>query len=542
VHIASNGLLVIASAESDRHCERVARGNPIAKLLKERRFMMRVLSFFLLLFSYSLSMAETDAETATAAYFNSIQTHPKKLSVFLQAMPKGGDLHNHLGGVSRAETMLRYAKQDELCVNASSFAVQKDRSCPKHCSVAQIQKFPILYNQLIDAWSMRHFQAGKESGHDHFFATFEKYLPILVKHRTEMVNEAVERACRENLLYLELMIMPDDDNSGLLGSKFASDNNLNRLREELLKSGVIPIVLNISKQFDSYQKQLQTFLNGPGKRLCPDFTLRYLYQVLREQPPTQVFAQLLTGFELASRDSRVVGINLVQAEDGKISMRDYSVQMQMVGFLHRLYPSVKISLHAGELVPGLVPMSGLRFHIREAVESAHANRIGHGVDIRYEDHAAELLQEMAKKQILVEINLSSNAAILNVKGQQHPILVYRQYHVPVALSTDDEGVLRTNLTEQFKLAVVNYHFSYLTLKQLVRNSINYSFLPGARLWQDTDYKHPVSSCKDSLSIGKLSSSCQRFLATSEKADREWKLEQQFLKFEQAFMKQHCHQV
>ncbi len=501
--------------------------------------MMRVITFFLLLFSASLCLAETDASLATAAYFNSIQTQPKKLSVFLQAMPKGGDLHNHLGGVSMAENMLRYAKHDDLCVNAKSSAVQKDLSCPQQCRVAQIQKFPIVYNQTIDAWSMRHFRPGKESGHDHFFETFEKYLPILMKHRAEMVNEAVERACRENLLYLELMIMPDDNTSGLLGSKFEWDDNLSRLRGKLLKTGVIPIVLDISKQFDSYQKQLQAFLTGPGKQLCPEFKLRYLYQVLREQPATQVFAQLLTGFELASRDPRVVGINLVQAEDGKISMRDYSLQMRMVGFLHHVYPKVKISLHAGELVPGLVPQCGLRFHIREAVEIAHANRIGHGVDIRHEDHAAQLMQEMAKKRILVEINLSSNAAILNVKGRQHPILLYRQHHVPVALSTDDEGVLRTNLTEQFKLAVSNYHFSYLTLKQLVRNSIQYSFLPGVSLWQDANYQHPVLSCRDSLRTGKLFSTCQRFLASSEKANTQWKLEQQFLKFEQAFMKSHC---
>ncbi len=502
--------------------------------------MMRILTFVILLFSFSLCVAQTDASLATAAYFDSIQTQPKKLSVFLQAMPKGGDLHNHLGGVSMAENMLRYAKHDALCVNANSFAVHSDLNCPKQYSVAQIQKFPSLYNQTIDAWSMRHFRPGKESGHDHFFATFEKYLPILMKHRAEMVDEAVQRACRENLLYLELMIMPDDDKSGLLGSKFAWDDNLTCLREKLLKTGVIPIVSDISKQFDAYQKHIQGFLTGPGKQLCPDFKLRYLYQVLREQPPTQVFAQLLTGFELANRDPRVVGINLVQAEDGKIAMRDYTLQMQMLGFLHHLYPHVKISLHAGELVPGLVPMSGLRFHIRQAVELAHANRIGHGVDIRHEDHFMQLLQEMAKKQILVEINLSSNAAILNVKGQQHPILLYRQHHVPVALSTDDEGVLRTNLTEQFQLAVSNYHFSYLTLKQLVRNSIQYSFLPGESLWQDVHYQHPVLPCGDSVSTGKLSARCQRFLAINEKADSQWKLEQQFLKFEQTFMRPYCH--
>lgn len=500
---------------------------------------MRVFIFFLLLVSHSLAMAETDAERATSSYFNSIQNNPKKLSVFLYDLPKGADLHNHLGGVSMAENMLRYAKQDNLCVNSQSFAVTENLNCLPAFQVDKIKHHPFLYNQVIDAWSMRNFRPGKETGHDHFFATFIKYLPILMKHRTEMVNEAVERACREHLIYLELMVTPDDNQSGLLGSHLVWDNHFDRLRQKLLNSRVIPITQEISKQLDQYQTTVQGFLNGPGKQLCPGFKLRYLYQVFREQPPTQVFAQLLTGFELANRDPRVVGINLVQAEDGKLSMRDYSLQMRMIGFLHSLYPKVKISLHAGELVPGLVPRSGLRFHIREAIEVAHANRIGHGVDIRYEDRSQQLLQAMAKKQILVEINLSSNAAILNVTGQQHPILLYRQYHVPIALSTDDEGVLRTNLTEQFKIAVVNYHFSYLTLKQLVRNSIQYSFLPGASLWQEAHYKYPVSACRNSLNSGKLSLACQRFLANSEKADSQWKLEQQFSKFEQNYITHRC---
>lgn len=500
--------------------------------------MKHRLIFFMLFCFCNVSMSKTDSERATATYFNKLQNNPKKLSLFLYDMPKGGDLHNHLGGVSMAENMLRYAKHDNLCVNDMSFAVQRDLNCPKQYSVMQLQNFPILHNQVIDAWSMRNFRPGKDSGHDHFFATFEKYLPILVKHRSEMVNEAVERACRENLVYLELMITPDNNRSGLLGNQFAWDSNLGQLREQLLKNGIIPIVNDISKQLDNYQKSLQSFLSGPGKQQCPDFKLRYLYQVLREQPPTQVFAQLLTGFELAKRDPYVVGINLVQAEDGKISMRDYHLQMQMIGFLHHLYPDVKISLHAGELVPGLVPRSDLRFHIRQAIEIAHANRVGHGVAIPYEDRTKQLLQEMAKKQILVEINLSSNAAILNVKGQHHPILLYRQYHVPIALSTDDEGVLRINLTEQFKMAVLNYHFSYWVLKQLIRNSIEYSFLPGTSLWQNATYQDPVSVCKGSLDSGRLSSSCQHFLTTSEKADSQWELEQQFANFEQHFTQLH----
>ena len=183
--------------------------------------------------------------------------------------------------------------------------------------------------------------------------------------------------------------------------------------------------------------------------------MRYIYQVLREAPPEQVFAQTLLGFETvqASMDAHEpswVGINFVLPEDGFISMRDYTLQMKMLEYLHSVYPKVHISLHAGELAPGLVPPEGLRFHIRQAVELGHAERIGHGVDVMYEDDAAGLLKEMAQKHVMVEINLSSNEGILGVKGAEHPFPLYRAAHVPVALSTDDEGVSRIDITQRIR--------------------------------------------------------------------------------------------
>ena len=114
----------------------------------------------------------------------------------------------------------------------------------------------------------------------------------------------------------------------------------------------------------------------------------WLYQVLRGFPPQQVFAQTLLGFELATaHPEQVVGLNFVRAEDRRDAMAEYHTEMLMLDYLHSVYPRVHISLHAGELAPGLVPPEGLRFHIREAVELGHAERIGHGVDVLYENDA-----------------------------------------------------------------------------------------------------------------------------------------------------------
>lgn len=67
-----------------------------------------------------------------------------------------------------------------------------------------------------------------------------------------------------------------------------------------------------------------------------------------------------------------------------MTLADYSKQMASVAFVRREVPGVAAALHAGELTMGLVPPEDLRFHVREAVLTAGARRIGHGVDIFYE--------------------------------------------------------------------------------------------------------------------------------------------------------------
>ena len=231
-----------------------------------------------------------------------------------------------------------------------------------------------------------------------------------------------------------------------------------------------------------------------------------------------------------------MGINFVQPEDGFISMRDYTLQMKMLDYLHSVYPQVHISLHAGELAPGLVPPEGLRFHIRQAVELGHAERIGHGVDVMYEDDAPALLKELAKKHVMIEINLSSNEGILGVKGAEHPFPLYRSAHVPVALSTDDEGVSRIDITHEYVRAALDYHLSYQDLKQLARTGMEHDFLSGASLWAAADaFTVPAAECKGVyLGADKPTAPCKAFLDSSDKASAQWELERRFRAFESKY--------
>jgi hypothetical protein len=249
------------------------------------------------------------------------------------------------------------------------------------------------------------------------------------------------------------------------------------LRDRLLAAGFQDVVVEARRRLDVAEARQRDLLRchaseaDAGCRVA----IRYISQVGRAGVPEQVFAQMLAGFEIARQDPRVVGLNLVQPEDDPTAVRDFSLHMRMLDFLHGKYPAVRIALHAGELVEGLVPPEALRFHIRDSVRIGHALRIGHGGGVMYEDDALGLLREMASRRVLVEIALSSNDLILGITGKRHPLAMYLKYGVSVVLVTDDVGVACLTLTLEFRKAVEEQGLDYRTLKQMVRNSLEFAF-------------------------------------------------------------------
>jgi adenosine deaminase len=261
---------------------------------------------------------------------------------------------------------------------------------------------------------------------------------------------------------------------------------------------------------------------------------RYLYQVARGLPKEMVFAQILAGFEMASKDPRVVGLNLVMPEDAYLPIHDFNLHMRMLDYLHSLYPKVHITLHAGELTQNLVSPEEL-FHVRASIEQGHAARIGHGVDVMQESDPKALLRMMAHGNVLVEICLTSNDVILNVTGDHHPLPMYLKFGVPVALATDDPGVSRGDITQEYERAAETYHLKYQDLKKFARASLEYSFLPGESLWKSTAKSQRAAACAtDKISARKPSTGCAALLASSEKAQAEWELEKALADFESRF--------
>jgi adenosine deaminase len=492
----------------------------------------------------------SDAEARAArAFQDAAQKGPLTLHSFLTDFPKGADLHIHLSGAIYAETFIRDAAEDGICVDPTAL-----KFTPPPCTAPLIPATDLsgnispgnqdLYDRLVNSLSMRSYvPTAGFSGHDQFFSTFDKYRGLNKKHIGEWVDEVASRSAAQNQQYVELMETPVFSHAIAIARENPLNPDFAQYRQSLLALGLRDEVF-VDREDVRAAEGLRRDIEHCG---MPQATpgcqveVRYIYQVLRGNSPEQVFAQTLLGFETVqatvdAHEPGFVGINFVMPEDGFISMRDYTLQMKMLNYLHSVYPKVPISLHAGELAPGLAPPEGLRFHIRQAVELGHAVRIGHGVDVMYEDDAPGLLKELAEKHVMVEINLSSNEGILGIKGVDQPFPLYRAAHVPVALSTDDEGVSRIEITHEYVRAALDYHLSYQDLKQMARTGMEHNFLPGRSLWDAPDaFTAPVSGCKGhALGGDKPTAACKAFLDGSEKATAQWEQERRFKAFEAKF--------
>ncbi len=506
--------------------------------------------------SFAAARPAPSAEARTARYLESIRNDPNQLVAFLLEMPKGGDLHVHLSGAIYAESLVDWAVAANECVDSSTYTLSPQPCHPTESGAASAYSNPILYRNMIDAYSMRNWQYSGQSGHDHFFDTFGKFGDVTGWSNTgKMLAETERRAASQNEIYQELMFTATGTPfNNMLNATAVKDIKLPSLPENpgptdikalwdameslnaaMHANGLQSAIQDAIQQTDVSEESRLEILQCGGAHPSPPCPVlqRYLFQVGRGNAREKVFAQILLGFELAKADRRFVGFNLVMPEDYYVPIHDFRAQMQMIKYLKAQYRDVPLSLHAGELVEGIVPPEDLRYHIRESVEVAGASRIGHGVDILNETQPYALLEKMAKDNVMVEICLTSNDVILGVKGKDHPLHDYMKAGVPVALATDDEGVSRSDMTHEYLRGVTDQNLSYVDLKRMARTSIEHAFISGNSLWKDGKKFIPVPECADIVAApsSKPSAACQKLLDSSEKAMLQRKLEQQFREFE-----------
>lgn len=462
-------------------------------------------------------------------HFKAIRKDPEKLYNFLRAMPKGGELHYHFTGSSEPQELIKAAQEDSLYIDPASFNIYNDN---KLSQISTKNFFQDLKNHsdAVHAWSMQNFNGSNKERHEHFFNVFMKVNHIYTRHYPELFALQLTQAAEQNVMYMEMALLYLENPSKY--HKIISDKTSLKAKQ---------LALLASHEFQHDVKQLvakgDKFLVDGYKYLGCDaantkvkacqVVVRLQAYVLREATMDDFFPSALAAFIAAQKSKNIVAVNIVQPENGKLALQNFHSQMRVFNFLHQHYPSVNITLHAGELDPTRTERQYLSNHIHQSIFFGKAQRIGHGTDIRYEKSGQTTLAYMARHNIPVEINLTSNELILNVKGATQPLNYYLQHNVPVVLSTDDKGILQTDLTKQYVTAVKTYKLDYQTLKTINRNALTYSFISGKSIWQKPQIGKPVAECQDLNS-----QTCCLYIANNQKALLQWLLEKRLTEFEQ----------
>ena len=125
---------------------------------------------------------------------------------------------------------------------------------------------------------------------------------------------------------------------------------------------------------------------------------------------------------------------------------------------------IPFTIHAGE-ADG--PES-----IKDAI-SFGAKRIGHGVRAFEDPEVVELIRE---KGIVLEMCPTSNKQTHALDSMEnYPLMDYLEKGIKVTLNTDDMGISRTNIIEEFNFLETNFNLSYEQKKNMIINSIYSAF-------------------------------------------------------------------
>jgi adenosine deaminase len=479
----------------------------------------------------------TPAEAVTDARLDAIRDDPGRMERFFTALPKGGDLHNHLSGAVTTEYLVELAGQDGLCIDTSTMTAVPPPCGGKARPAADARTDKAFHDEIVRAWSMEDFPADG-NGHDHFFAAFGKFGQVTWRNRGKLLAEVADTSAKQNQSYLETMVTPASDGAKKLAEQVGWDDDLDALHRKLTAGGRLDgLVAEAGREADDADAERREAAHCGTSRARPGCRtkVRWVSQASRGSAPERVFTQLALGMRLAERDGRFVAVNLVAPEDGEKALAGYRLQMRMLKYLRGVYPKAHVTLHAGELWPGLVKPEDLKFHIKEAVGVAGAERIGHGVDLVHEDGWRRTARAMARREVAVEVPFTSNAQILGVKGDDHPFGTYREFGVPVVLSTDDPGISRTDIGDEYEYAAETYGLSYPELKDLSRASLEYAFLPGRSLWRGNPTRegyYLAGPCAgERPGVTAPGGRCRALLDSSEKAESQWRQEVAFHRFE-----------
>lgn len=160
------------------------------------------------------------------------------------------------------------------------------------------------------------------------------------------------------------------------------------------------------------------------------------------------------------RERGIVGIDIAGDES------EYSAREHQAAFERANRRNLNVTVHAGE--------AGGAENVREGL-ALGADRIGHGIRA-VRDEA--LLEELRREQIPLEICYTSNLQTGAVENPgEHPLRELYDRGVKVTINTDDPGVSRTSIGEEYRRVARQFDFTRTELMTMLENAADAAFVP-----------------------------------------------------------------
>jgi adenosine deaminase CECR1 len=381
------------------------------------------------------------------------EASPEEFYRILYDLPKGGDLHDHLGGAGFSELWWRLATEGGKFYTRVRFG-ECAAACPApllsfhtvhqstfdslpSCCRAEYEPLPELEEESKAAFlSALRIDAPGESRHEFFEVIWPRLGEVI--DQAEILSEAavenLELFAHEGVSYVEFQVSPFRRR---VGSRELTADEFHQVLEERL----------------TRKDALDTGV-----------TVRLQANVVRFLPEAEAAVEESWAFVDRHRD-RWVSVNLVGREDDD---RGYPLRfLETFRKMRRRYPRIGLAVHGGEV-------DEPNQHVRDTLLLG-ADRIGHGTNLTTDP---ETLLLMRTGKFAVEISLVSNRLLGYTPDLSlHPFPELLRLGVPVCLSTDDRGMWDSNMTDEWFSAVTTFNLSWEEVIALGRNSLSFAFVP-----------------------------------------------------------------
>ena len=386
---------------------------------------------------------------------------------FIQKLPKA-DLHTHLGGV--------LSVADIISIVCGAAHVQDTQW---HSLVSRL-----VASKNIEALREKQTELfqDKKTDFNRFYARYTDFVLSFEKD-PELFDALLFGKNIDPDAYYKIGIdayqrLGDFQGSSLLQSEWAIRGCMRVYIEKLLADNVRYVEIRCSPykytRLGLSAEQVVSFImDEMDSRYCSEQPLRD-YRIIviigREASLSEIKDSIDAIQKLSSANSRFssrfAGVDLAGAESAAEPAKLREL------FMDFLRDCIHITIHAGE--------TESVENVWQAVYHLSADRIGHGLKLR---HNPVLMSRFADKRIGIEMCPSSNDQIVGFRDPQsddapYPLLEYLKKGLRVTINTDNCGISRTTLTDEFiKASVLSKNLSVWQCLALIRNSICVSFAP-----------------------------------------------------------------